>query len=291
MAANVRPQGDWNLRILIGVALSAFGAVATHDAWLDIADIAAQDEESSHIFLVPIIAAWLYWVRRGRWRQCRATGTLIGPLLIVVGWLLYSCGDIYGIQSFWHGGAVVVLIGCMISTLGKDILLRYLPVIIVLSFLIPVPGLVRQRIALPLQGATAAVTRHLLEIFGADIGHTGNVLTINGIDVAVAEACNGLRMVFALTLVSFAFAFGTPLRPYVRALVVLISPASAILCNVIRLIPTVWLYGYYPTNVANAFHNASGWIMLPISFLGLMAVIHLLRWALVPVTPYVLAYD
>jgi exosortase/archaeosortase family protein len=111
------------------------------------------------------------------------------------------------------------------------------------------------------------------------------------VDVAVAEACNGMRMTFALMLVSFAFALTTPLRGYVRVLVVLLSPVSAMVCNVIRLVPTVWVFGNCRASVAQAFHDFSGWLMLFVAFLSLMAVIRLLRWFAVPVVPFPLAHD
>ena len=43
----------------------------------------------------------------------------------------------------------------------------------------------------------------------------------------MAEACNGMRMVFALVLVSYAFAYSMPLRNTVRILV-LIAVAAGI---------------------------------------------------------------
>jgi exosortase/archaeosortase family protein len=107
--------------------------------------------------------------------------------------------------------------------------------------------------------------------------------------VAIAEACNGLRMVFALFLVSAAFAFGTPLRTFVRVILILASPISALFCNVVRLVPTVWLYGSDP-EFASTFHDVSGWLMLPLAFLVLMGIIRALRWALLPVYRYTLAY-
>ena len=117
------------------------------------------------------------------------------------------------------------------------------------------------------------------------------MLSINGVDVGIAEACNGLRMVFALVLVSYAFAYGMPLRWYVRLLVVVASPISAILCNLIRMVPTVWLYGFASAKVADIFHMVSGWGMLIIAFMLLYGIIATLRWARVPVSQYVLAHD
>ena len=107
----------------------------------------------------------------------------------------------------------------------------------------------------------------------------------------IAEACNGLRMMFALALAMFSFAFGSPLRMYARVLVLVATPVTAVACNVLRLVPTVWLFGYHPSSFATTFHDVSGWVMLVVAFLMLLAIVRLLRWALIPVTTYTLAYD
>ena len=202
----------------------------------------------------------------------------------------FALGDLFLFQALWHCGAVLMLIGAFLSVTGTPVLRKFLPAFAVLMFLVPVPGIIRQSIALPLQSVTAQVTHGILQFFGTDVGLTGNVLEINGIQVAIDEACNGMRMVFALVLVSFAFAYGTPLREHVRILVLLASPLSAILCNVVRLVPTVWIYGSYPRYVGDWVHDISGWVMLPIAFFFLVGIIRVLRWALIPVTRFTLAY-
>jgi exosortase len=279
----------WHAIMLVIMSVVAFWA--TYDAWADILRIAWKDEESSHIFLVPIVSVWLIWVRRGRFRRCRPRGEWVGLLIIVLGWLGYSLGDTYLIQIFWHGGALLVVVGAIFSVLGIDTFFAFLSIIVLQLFLLPVPGRIRQAVAIPLETVTTIITQNACEFFGIVSDRSANVLTVNGHDVQIAEACNGLRMVFALTLVAFAFAFGEPLRGYVRAMILVASPVCAIFCNVIRLVPTVWMYGYWPVSVADDFHSFSGWVMLPIAFLILLGIIRLLRWALVPVNIYTLAYD
>ncbi|MFW6061968.1 MAG: exosortase/archaeosortase family protein [Planctomycetota bacterium] len=279
----------WHLVTLAG--LVAAGIAGTWEAWTDIAQIAVRDEEASHIFLVPIVFGWLIWVRRPRLRRCRPVGNWAGPLLAGIGWVLSSIGYNHAIQAFWHGGSLLLVLGCVVTAVGLEVVWQFLPAFAVLVFLVPVPGMLRQRIAIPLQTATAEVTHQVFEVLGLNVPRSGNVLSINGTEVGIAEACNGLRMVFALVLVSYAFAFGSPLRWYVRGLILAACPLSAIACNVIRLVPTVWLYGYGSTAMAETFHNVSGWGMLVVAFLLLFAILRALRWALVPVTQYTLAYD
>jgi exosortase len=276
--------------IVAAAALMAAGAACLAETWSDIGTIAWSDDESSQVLLVPIVAAWLFWVRRERLRGYSPSFTWAGPALIVLGWAMNQLGDKYLLQSVWHFGAVVVVVGGLISVAGGGFLVRFLPAFASLAFLVPVPGRVRQAIAIPLQTATAEVTRMSLETFGADVDRIGNMLRINGRDVVVVEACNGLRMVFALTVVSFAFAYGVPLRNWIRVLIVALSPVTAIFFNVVRLVPTIWAFGEYPQAFAQTMHDASAWVMLPVAFVSLLGLMRLLRWAHVPITPYVLAY-
>jgi exosortase len=275
--------------VFAALAMGVLGVLATWDAWHDIYTLAYNDEEYSHIFLVPIVSLAMVYVRRMRMRHCKPSGAILGVLLVALGWAMTAYGFYHAKQAAWHLGAVVVVVGCMLSVLGKNVLFRFFPAVAVLIFLVPVPGRIRQAIALPLQTWTAHTAQTGLEICGVETEVSGNTLSINGRPVTVAEACNGLRMVFPLLLVSYAFSFALPLRNNVRFLVLLASPLVAIFCNVLRTLPTIWLFGNAPENVAHKFHNYSGWAMLLVSFLLLLGIIKALKWALLPIERFPLA--
>ena len=280
----------WNAwHALAAAVMAALGVAATFPAWADIFEIAYKDEEYQHIFLVPLVAVWMVWIRRMRFRYCRVSGTGIGLLAAAVGWAVSSYGYHHGYQSLWHGGAVMVVLGCILTVLGKQALFQFLPAVAVLVFIVPVPGLMRQRIAIPLQTWTAQITEVILEVAGVPVERSVNWLTVNGKPLEIAEACNGLRMVWPLILMSYAFSFGLPLRNSVRIVLLLASPLSAIFCNVVRILPTVWVYSHHNDDVGREFHDASGWLMLPIAFLLLLGIIKMLDWAMIPVRRYTLA--
>lgn len=275
--------------VVAALAMAAVGLLATWEAWADIAEIAWKDEEYSHIFLVPFVGAWMVWVRRMRLRHCKPIGTLFGPLIAAAGWFISSYGFYHQYQSLWHFGAVLVVLGCMVAVLGKHLIFRFFPAVAVLVFLIPLPPGIRQAIAVPLQTWTAQIANATLATVGVVTSRSGNMLVVNGVEVTIAEACNGVRGVFALVLVSYAFGFGLPLRNSVRFLVLLASPLVTIGCNLLRILPTAWFYGYSTEAFALRFHNYAGWIMLPIAFLLLLCIIKVLRWAMLPVMRYTLA--
>lgn len=280
---------SWHL--VTAVLLVAAALAITSDAWADIWLSARRGAESSQIVLAPLVVAWLTWVRRRRLARCRPTGQWIGPVFVAIGWLLYSRGGPELSQLAWHAGAVIFVTGSLLTVVGAEVLLRLLPAFVAMLFIVPVPGHLRQAVAQPMESATALVIQRALELAGVEFERSGNMLSINGVDVVIAEACNGMRMVFALVMVAYAVSFAMPLRWRVRAVVLLASPILAIACNVMCLLPTVWMYSRGGRWLADLFHGASGWIMLPVSFLLLMGILRLLRWTHIPVTRYTLAYD
>ena len=166
--------------VILAALMGTLAVWATLPAWQDIFLIAKTDEENTQIFLVPLVALYLVYVRRMRLRHCRASFRMIGPLLVAAGWGIGCFGFYRGVQSLWHGGAVLVVLGCILSVLGKNVLFRFLPAVAVLVFLVPVPVRIRLAIAIPLQQWTAVVSQKALEIAGVlNTQVFGNGLMVN----------------------------------------------------------------------------------------------------------------
>lgn len=273
---------DW---VLLG-CLTVLAVVATWSTWAEIFIQAVRSEEDSHILMALPIAAWLVWLRRGRLRMCRPEWTLVGPGLIMVGAVLERIGIVQAIEVFRHGAALLIVVGAAVTVLGTRFVQQFLPAFAALVFLLPVPGRVRQQIAIPLQEYSAQASEALLELFGVTVTRSGNLLQINGHDVAVAEACNGMRMVAALALIAFAFIFSVPMRNHVRLLILAASPVIALVVNVVRLVPTVLLYGTGDVDLADLFHDLSGWAVLLVALGLLWGFLSILRWIEIRIDPY-----
>ncbi|MBK7405905.1 MAG: exosortase/archaeosortase family protein [Phycisphaerales bacterium] len=266
--------------------LVVLAIIATGRTWAEIFEQALRSEEDSHILMAIPIACWLLWLRRGRLRMCRPTWSFLGPAMIVLGVAMDRIGILQALEIFRHTGALLVVIGAAVSVLGPRFVVQFLPVFAALFFLMPVPGRIRQQIAIPLQNVSAQASQFLLDLFGVPSTRSGNVLVINNNEVAIAEACNGMRMVAALALISFAFIFSVPMRNGVRLAILAVSPAIAVVVNIARLVPTVLLYGYANPGAADLFHDLSGWAVLLLALALLWGFLSILRWIEVRIDPY-----
>ena len=173
--------GDGKLLTLGGDHSITYPLIKAHHAMypvLDILHIGISDEEQSHIFLVPVIAAWLLWLRKSRFRRVRFQPSLIGPGLVAAGTAMSWSGFNSGTQIAWHAGVGVVFVGVVVSMTGMEPLRQFAPVFGVLAFALPVPGIVRETLAIPLQSLATVVTQSTLELVGVASTRLGNVLTV-----------------------------------------------------------------------------------------------------------------
>lgn len=270
---------------IVALVMAIVAAILTGDAWADMIGYGWKDEESSHVLLVPVALAWIAFVRRSSLVRCVQQGIWIGPLFSLLGLALWIYGWRRDTQSAWHFGAVLFAFGAALSVLGKGVLIRMWPAALCLLLLVPIPATGRLWIAQPLQLATATVAAEVGQVLGMDVIRQGCTLQVNGQNVTVAEACNGMRMVFTLLLVCYVFAFTTPLNNSVRLMILILSPVIAIIANLIRLVPTIWAYGHLGADVSNMLHDVGGWAMLFAAFAALMGSVKLLRWLSIPVSP------
>jgi exosortase len=272
--------------LLLAAGLLTGAVAADGSAWADIVRLGLKDEESQYVLLAPLVIIWLAWVRRSRLVYCRPGNRSIGVVMMAVGWAAWSIGYRRSVPTLWHGGPVLTGLGAIVSVLGADVLRHFLPAVLALLFLIPITPTRRQIISAPMEAYAASWTQATCQLLGLNVTRSGNLLSVNGVSVEVAEACNGMRQVVTFWLVSYVLLFSRAFRWYARVAGLLAVPVVAIAINVVRLVPTVWVYSYGGGVAAERFHDMAGWIMLLLA-MGLgYAVVGALAWATVPLRRY-----
>lgn len=280
------PIEGWRRSHLVWlVALAAAAIALTWRGWADLAWLAINDEESSHLLLVPLVIAYLL---RQRWQTVISTPPRfgwIGPAMLGLGIFAWEYGYRYDYRVGDHLGAVLVLAGTVACVTGSRFVLRLWPLFLILLFLIPMPYTVRVAIAVPLQNANAAVAYEVLSVAGVDLIRYGSILEINGQQIGVAEACNGMRSILAVLLVCYAMAFATRIRATARILLLAVTPIIALSANIVRLLLTVLAYGYGSSDFGDTMHDMLGWGTIALSFGFVWGVIVLARWLMIPIDP------
>ncbi len=233
--------------------------------------------------LVPAAALYMITTRRRRligltprfwWPGAALFGMGLGAT-IFGRWFTYSSAE--------NVGAVTCALGLTMSLLGRDVFRRLWFPLAMLFLMVPLPHSVHSAVMLPLQGISAQIANTVLETLGIAAVRTGNVLEVAGHQIAVAEACSGLRMALAFLLVTAVLAYLVD-RPRWQKIVVLLSSVPiALACNIVRIVFSAYLYSIGQAQLAQgAFHDGAGLVMMPVAVLLVLLEFRLLSNLVVP---------
>jgi exosortase len=140
---------------------------------------------------------------------------------------------------------------------------------------IPLPELVTQAIALPLQFKASQMGAALLEMRNVPVRLTGNVIHLPGRELFVTEACSGLRSLTALLSMAVLLGALVLRTPVARVLLLLLAIPVAIVINGLRVFLTGFLVFFVSPSFGEGFmHLTEGWLL----FLVSMSILAGIAW-------------
>lgn len=267
------------VQVLIGLV---FLVIAFRSPLLDIYHLSLRNGDLSYVWLVPFLAGYLAWIRRIRWRTWHHQPSWFGVLIIVGALALSWFGRYHDILVLWHIGLPLAFIGLLISIFGLGMVRAFGPALLMVCAIAPVPGGIRRQLAIPLQDLASHITTFVLDFFDVPVRAVGHLIEINGVAVAVGEACNGMKLILPLLLIIFTLVFSLSLRGSARAALIVLSIPLALVVNVVRLLPTAIAYGYFRDS-AETVYQVSGLAMIPLAIIMMLAILRFLEAIDIPV--------
>ena len=223
------------------------------------------DEYSSGL-LVPFLAVYILWSRRREIIGVQIQPSLWG-LLAFVGVQAVRFFGLFFMYSSAERLSIVLSIAALVLLLfGWDFFRKVSPIVLFLLLMLPWPNWVQAALALPLQRWATSSAVFCLEVMGYEVVHEGNIIHIGNVAVAVAEACNGLRMVTAFFVISGLVVLLVERAWWEKLIVFVSSLPIALLCNTVRLAITAIAFtvlkGEYWEKM---FHDFGGYAMMPLA--------------------------
>ena len=264
----------WLAGVLVLLAFLWCYKAGFEDLW----NIWHRSDEYSSGFLVPFLAVYILWSRRHEIAQCRIKPAVWGLLAFIAA----QAARVFGLFNMYSSAerlSIVLTIAALILLLfGWQLLQKVSTLLLFLCLMLPWPNRIQAAVTLPLQSWATSSAVFCLEVVGYDVIREGNVIHIGGIKVAVAEACNGLRMITAFFVISGLVALLVKRAWWEKLLVLISSLPIALLCNTIRLAITAMFFtilkGEYWEKL---FHDFGGYAMMPLALAAMVAELWLLK--------------
>jgi exosortase D (VPLPA-CTERM-specific) len=273
-STSTRTQAPWQSAGVLALAAVAILVVAFWDSivWMTKSwDVA----EYSHCWLIAPIALFLV-ANRGRelqgvvWKQ-----SWLGVALVVLGFLMLVLGELSAIYTIGQYGFVIAVWGVALALLGGPAVRGIWPALAYLIFLVPLPDFVEVKLSADLQLISSKLGVGVIRIAGLPVYLEGNVIDLGNYQLAVAEACNGLRYLFPLMSFGFLCAVLFQAPWWQRTIIFLSSIPITVLMNSFRIGVIGILVNYLGIEHAEGFiHYFEGWVV----FMMCVGILFLEMW-------------
>jgi exosortase len=234
----------------------------------------SEDPNYSHGFLVFPFSAYLAWCRRDELRRLQPRPSSLGLPIVVLGLATLILGVI-GAENFLARGSFIgVAAGLVLFHLGPEVLRVVALPLGFLLFMIPLPQIVFNAIAFPLQTFAAENATAILDAIGVPVLRDGNVIHLSRISLGVAEACSGIRSLISLLALAVAWGHLSLRTNTARITFVLSAVPITIGANAGRIVVTGLVGQWFGAGYAEGFfHEFSGWLIFLVAF-GLLLGVH-----------------
>lgn len=239
-----------------------------------------EDPNYSHGWLVVPIALFILWQRYEKLPEVVIRHRWWNFLPLVA--LLALRYKLYDWNEQWLEAATVpAIVAASVLAVGGWGLFRWaLPALVYLIFMVPLPQVLDDKLAAPLQKIATLGSYEILMALGLPVVAEGNVILIGRQRVEVAEACRGLSMLlsFGALITAMVILVRRPL--WDRAVLILSIIPIALLCNIIRISITAIAYGYYDRPVKEV-HDYAGYGMMALALGIVLAELKIMSWLVI----------
>jgi len=231
------------------------------------------DDNYSHGFLIIPIALFFVWERRNKLKQAERMPSHMG-LVVVIGSMAMLLAGILGSELFLTRVSIIgTIAGAVLFLCGWNHLRILMLPIAFLILMIPIPAIIFNQVAFPLQLLASRFGEMSLMACQVPVLREGNVINLANTSLEVAEACSGIRSLISLLTLGIVYGYFTDSRLWVRLVLTIGTIPIAIAANGIRVAGTGIAAHYYGAEAAQGFfHSFSGWIIFIAAFIMMFAL-------------------
>jgi exosortase len=237
-----------------------------------------QNPDYSHGLLVPFALGYLLYEKRESFANIPLRPSWMGMVFIAGSQAINLVGFL-GAEFFLQRFSFILLIaGLVLYIAGWRYLWESGFALLLLTLAIPLPVIVFNIVALPLQLIASSWAESFLRICHIPVLREGNILVLSQQTLNVTEACSGIRSLMSLVTLGIMLAYFLPVRWWVRAVFVATTIPIAIIANSFRVAGTGLLASWFGEKAAQGFfHTFSGWLVFVFAFAVLLAELTLLQ--------------
>ncbi|MDH5570630.1 MAG: VPLPA-CTERM-specific exosortase XrtD [Gammaproteobacteria bacterium] len=234
-------------------------------------------EEYSHGYLIPFITLFLIWQKYDDLCKQPFIGSWYGVVALFISVVVIVLGIFGAVSTIIQYGFLLAILSIALSMMGWLSFKKIFVPLIILSFMIPLPGFILQGLSSQLQLISSQIGVAVIRLFDISVYLEGNVIDLGNYKLQVVEACSGLNYLFPLMSLSFMAAYFYQAELWKRSIIFISSIPVTILMNSFRIGVIGVLVEHWGQSQAEGFlHDFEGWVI----FMACMVILVVEMWAL-----------
>lgn len=232
----------------------------------------------SHGFVVPVFSGFVVWQRRRELAKLPFRPSWLG-LPIIVAALMALIVGVLGAELFLSRTSLILLLaGLIVYFAGWQFFRALLFPWLFLFLMIPIPTIVFNQVAFPLQVFASRLATDILRLLSVPVLREGNIIVLSSMPLEVAEACSGIRSLMSLAAMAIIYGYLVDGKLWRRASLALMALPIAVAANAFRIVGTGLTVQYWdPDKGQGFFHEFSGWFIFVISLALILGIDVFLR--------------
>jgi exosortase len=164
-------------------------------------------EYYSHIVLIPLVCAYLFYIRRQEIWGIVKYSLPVGVLVGVIGIIGYGAGLAQGqnlefidMVAWQTSSLLVIFLGAFLLFWGSTAFKRALFPLLFLFFIVPIPMNLMDTFIYALQWGSSEATALIFSALGTPYYREGFVFQMQTVTIEVAKECSGIRSTMAMVI-------------------------------------------------------------------------------------------
>ena len=235
----------------------------------------------SHGYLVPLVFAYLLWIKRDELRKCAVKPAGLALLIFVPALLIHLLAYTFDINFLSGFTLIVALFGLALYLYGTEITKKAAFPITFLIFMVPLPQVMIINISFKMKMMAAQIATSIVNLMGIHAIRDGSIVYLKpDTSLTIGSPCSGLSSLIALMALGALYAYLVKMSRTRKIILFLLSIPVALAANILRIVMLLLVGFAYDAKVATGpfVHGFLAFLLYVFAIAGLIIIGRMLSW-------------
>jgi len=236
----------------------------------------------SHGYLVPLVFAYLVWLKRNELKSAEIKPLGIGLALFLPALLLHLFAYFFEINFISGFTIILALFGLSLYIYGTGITRKVAFAILFLVFMVPLPQVFIISVSFKMKMMAAQAATFIINLMGVPAVRDGSIVHLRpDTFLTIGSPCSGLSSLIALTALGALYAYLIKMSTIKKVIIFALSIPIALGANIIRIVLLLLVAFAYDAKAASPgtfAHDFLGFLVYVFAIAGLILAGRILSW-------------